>query len=209
MPLRDLFVNNATWAAEMTREDPAFFSALADQQSPRFLWIGCADSRVPANEIVGLRPGELFVHRNVANVVVHSDLNFLSVLQYAVEVLQVEHIMVTGHYGCGGVRASMRSEQYGLIDNWLRHIRDVYYRHQAELDDIDDEDRRVDRMCELNVVAQMSNVCHTSIVQAAWARGQKLWVHGLIYSIRDGLLHTVCSSINSVDKMPRPYRVTR
>jgi carbonic anhydrase len=209
MPLRDLFVNNANWAEEMTREDPSFFSALADQQSPRFLWVGCADSRVPANEIVGLRPGELFVHRNVANVVVHSDLNFLSVLQYAVEVLQVEHIMVTGHYGCGGVRASMKSEQYGLIDNWLRHIRDVYYRHQAELDEIEDEDLRVDRMCELNVVAQMANVCHTSIVQAAWARGQHVWVHGLIYSIKDGLLHTVCSSINSNDKMPRPYRVTR
>lgn len=209
MPLRDLFVNNANWAEEMTREDPSFFSALADQQTPRFLWVGCADSRVPANEIVGLRPGELFVHRNVANVVVHSDLNFLSVLQYAVEVLQVEHIMVTGHYGCGGVRASMKSEQYGLIDNWLRHIRDVYYRHQTELDDIDDEDLRVDRMCELNVVAQMANVCHTSIVQAAWARGQQVWVHGLIYSIKDGLLHTVCSSINSIDKMPRPYRVTR
>ena len=209
MPLRDLFVNNAAWAEEMTREDPAFFSALADQQTPRYLWIGCADSRVPANEIVGLRPGELFVHRNVANVVVHSDLNFLSVLQYAVEVLKVEHIMVTGHYGCGGVRASMQNEQYGLIDNWLRHIRDVYYRHQSDLDDIEDEDLRVDRMCELNVVEQMANVCHTSIVQAAWSRGQKMWVHGLIYSIKDGLLHTVCSSINGPDKMPRPYRVTR
>ncbi|MEY3018947.1 MAG: hypothetical protein RL336_2082, partial [Pseudomonadota bacterium] len=166
MPLRDLFTNNAAWAEEMTREDPAFFSDLADQQSPRYLWIGCADSRVPANEIVGLLPGELFVHRNVANVVVHSDLNFLSVLQYAVEVLKVEHIMVTGHYGCGGVRAAMQNEQYGLIDNWLRHIRDVFYRHQDDLEDIEDDDLRIDRMCELNVVEQMANVCHTSIVQA-------------------------------------------
>jgi carbonic anhydrase len=209
MPLRDLFVNNANWANEMTQEDSQFFSALADQQTPRYLWIGCADSRVPANEIVGLRPGELFVHRNVANVVVHSDLNFLSVLQYAVEVLKVEHIMVTGHYGCGGVRASMQNEQFGLIDNWLRHIRDVYYRHQNDLDDIEDDDLRVDRMCELNVIEQMANVCHTSIVQQAWAQGHKMWVHGLIYSIKDGLLRNVCSSVNGPEKMPRPYRVTR
>lgn len=206
--LEDLFKSNVAWAEEIKKHDPDFFSNLAEQQEPDYLWIGCADSRVPANEIVGLPPGELFVHRNVANVVVHSDLNLLSVLQYAVEVLQVEHIIVTGHYGCGGVRAAMKQRQFGLIDNWLRHIRDVYYRHADELDRIEDEEARVDRLCELNVVAQMANVCHTSIVQAAWEKGQKLWVHGLIYSIKDGLLHQVQPSVNSDAAVPKPYRVS-
>jgi carbonic anhydrase len=205
--LEDLFKSNIAWADELKQEDPEFFSNLAEQQAPEYLWIGCADSRVPANEIVGLKPGELFVHRNVANVVVHSDLNLLSVLQYAVEVLKVEHIIVTGHYGCGGVRAAMQQQEFGLIDNWLRHIRDIYFRHTEELDAIIDEDQRVNRLCELNVIQQMANVSHTSIVQAAWKKGQKLWVHGLIYSIKDGLLHTVQPSINSSDKLAKAYRV--
>jgi len=186
--LDHLFVNNQKWSQRIKARDPQFFDTLAQQQTPKYLWIGCADSRVPANEIVDLLPGELFVHRNVANVVVHTDLNCLSVLQYAVDVLAVEHVIVCGHYGCGGVRAALSGRSLGLIDNWLRHVQDVRDRHLAAIEDIDGEDARVDRLCELNVVTQVRNVCQTTIVQDAWRRGQTLTVHGWIYSLQDGLL---------------------
>lgn len=172
----------------MSLSDPTFFPKLAKQQSPEFLWIGCSDSRVPANEIVGLLPGELFVHRNVANLVIHTDMNCLSVLQYAVEILKVKHIIVCGHYGCGGVKAALESHPHGLIDNWLRHIRDVYRRKAQDLMRIVDEQQRVDRLCELNVVEQVTNVGNTTIVQEAWQRGQLLTIHGWIYGIANGLL---------------------
>ncbi len=183
-----LFAQNKAWAAATERERPGFFSALADQQAPRYLWIGCSDSRVPANEIVGLMPGEMFVHRNVANVVVHTDLNCLSVLQYAVDVIKVEDVIVCGHYGCGGIRAAWEGAPLGLIDNWLRHIQDVAERHREVLAAEPVDDRKVDRLCELNVLEQAGNVCRTSIVQEAWTRGQKLAVHAWVYSLQDGLL---------------------
>lgn len=184
--LDHLLANNRRWAAERLREDPEYFSRLVAQQSPRYLWIGCADSRVPANEIVDLAPGELFVHRNVANVVVHSDLNCLSVIQYAVDVLKVEHIIVTGHYGCGGIAAAMSSASLGLIDNWLRHVQDIRDRHSDQLAAAGRN--AVDRLCELNVLEQALNVCRTTVVKDAWARGQDVTVHGLIYSVADGLV---------------------
>lgn len=205
--LRQLFANNRRWAERMTAEDPEFFARLARQQAPEHLWIGCSDSRVPANEIVGLLPGELFVHRNIANVVVHTDLNCLSVLQYAVEVLKVRHVMVTGHYGCGGVRAAMGNAELGLIDNWLRSIKDVYQEHRAVLDAIADEGQRVDRLCELNVMQQVANVCHTTIVQNAWRRGAELSVHGFIYAIDDGLLRDLGLRVTGVDQIPPVYRL--
>jgi carbonic anhydrase len=205
--LQQLFANNRRWAERMKAADPEFFSKLAQQQAPEYLWIGCSDSRVPANEIVGLLPGELFVHRNVANVVIHTDLNCLSVLQYAVEVLRVRHIIVTGHYGCGGVRAAMNNAELGLIDNWLRSIKDIYQQHRDALDAIADSGRRVDRLCELNVVQQAANVCHTTIVQNAWRRGTELSVHGFIYDIRDGLLRELGFRVTAVDQIPRIYRV--
>jgi carbonic anhydrase len=184
--LDHLLENNRRWAAERVRQDPEFFSRLVAQQSPRYLWIGCADSRVPANEIVDLAPGELFVHRNVANVVVHSDLNCLSVIQFAVDMLKVEHIIVTGHYGCGGVAAALRSVSVGLADNWLRHVQDIRDRHIRDLADAGAD--AVNRLCELNVLEQALNVCRTTVVRDAWARGQDLTVHGLIYSVADGLV---------------------
>jgi carbonic anhydrase len=186
--LRQLLERNRAWAAEMVARDPEFFVSLTEQQSPRYLWIGCSDSRVPANQIVGLAPGEMFVHRNVANVVVHTDLNALSVVQYAVDVLQVRHIMVVGHYGCGGVRAADEDARLGLIDNWLRHVQDVRDQHRAELDGIADPTARLDRLCELNVVAQVHNVAQTTIVREAWDRGQPLGIHGWIYRLHDGIL---------------------
>lgn len=186
--LKALFDSNRTWAEKIEKEQPGFFEALSKQQNPEILWIGCADSRVPANEIIDLPPGEVFVHRNIANVVVHTDLNCLSVIQYAVDVLKVKHIIVCGHYGCGGVAASMTDESHGLIDNWLRHIRDVYRFYADELDGIDDPGRKKDRLCELNVVEQVGNVCSTTIVRNAWKSGQELHVHGWIYSLEDGLL---------------------
>ena len=201
-----LLENNRRWAADIQARNPGFFDRLKQQQTPGYLWIGCADSRVPANEIVGLPPGEVFVHRNVANVVVHSDLNCLSVVQYAVEVLKVRHIIVTGHYGCGGVRAAMSSGQFGMIDNWLRHIKDVYLIHQRELDAIEDEELRADRLCEHNVVHQVRNVCYTSIVQNAWQRGQKLAVHGWIYGLADGLLKDLQVTVSGPDQLPGVYR---
>jgi len=185
--LQELFRNNRAWAERIRRADPQFFEKLVHQQSPRYLWIGCSDSRVPANEIVGLLPGELFVHRNIGNLVVHTDLNCLSVLQFAVDVLRVRHVIVCGHYGCSGVRAAVMQERHGLVDNWLRHIQDVRQQHLPGLDSLP-EGERVDRLCELNVVEQVANVCRTTIVDDAWARGQPLSVHGLIYGIQDGLL---------------------
>jgi len=186
--LAKLFDNNRAWAARTLARDPAFFETLSRQQTPKYLWVGCSDSRVPASEIVGLLPGELFVHRNVANVVVHTDLNCLSVLQYAVDVLRVEHVMVVGHYGCGGVQAAAGSASLGLIDNWLRHIQDVRDRYAGELSRLSDERARLDRLCELNVIEQARHVCQTTVVQDAWKRGQALAVHGWIYGLRDGLL---------------------
>jgi carbonic anhydrase len=186
--LDELFENNRRWAARTTARDPEFFRTLSRQQSPRYLWIGCADSRVPANEIVGLLPGELFVHRNVANVVVHTDLNCLSVLQYAVDVLRVAHVIVCGHYGCGGVQAAAANLSLGLIDNWLRHVQDVRDRHADELDAIRDDKARIDRLCELNVIEQVRHVSQTTVVQDAWRRGQALAVHGWIYGLNDGRL---------------------
>jgi carbonic anhydrase len=186
--LPELFHNNEEWRHRIEQEHPGFFEHLVGQQKPKLLWIGCADSRVPANEIVGLMPGELFVHRNVANLVNHTDLNLLSVLQFAVDVLQVEHIMVVGHYGCGGVRAAMEDEPHGLIDNWLRQVRELYLRNRATLAELPDEQAQVDRMCELNVARQLVNVANTTVVQEAWRRDQALSVHGWIYSIADGRL---------------------
>ncbi len=187
--LEHLFANNRRWAAELVARDAGFFRVLARQQSPAYLWIGCSDSRVPANEICGLAPGELFVHRNVANVVVHTDLNCLSVLQYAIDVLRVGHVIVCGHYGCGGVSAALEGTRHGLIDNWLQHVRDVQRAHRSRLDACRDPRRRLDLLCELNVAEQVDNVCQTTIVQDAWSRGQALAVHGWIYGIDDGLLH--------------------
>lgn len=182
-----LFESNRRWAAGRTAADPAFFSRLADQQAPRFLWIGCSDSRVPANEIVGLDPGELFVHRNVANLVIHTDLNCLSVLQYAVDVLAVEHVLVVGHHGCGGIQAAIRAAPLGLIDNWLRHVQDIGDLHRDRLDALPGA-LFADRLCELNVIEQAVNVCRTTIVQEAWAKGRELAVHGVVYALQDGLM---------------------
>jgi carbonic anhydrase len=186
-PLDHLFANNRNWADEVKRQDPQFFQRLSSQQSPKYLWIGCSDSRVPANQIVGLLPGEMFVHRNVANVVVHADLNCLSTIQFAVDVLKVEHIIVCGHYGCGGVLAALRDDKLGLIDNWLRHVQDVRWKHQDEIDAIDDAQKHR-RLCELNVLEQVVNVGRTTVVQDALARGQELTVHGWVYDLADGLL---------------------
>jgi carbonic anhydrase len=205
--LPQLFENNARWVAARTAQDPDFFARLARQQFPDYLWIGCADSRVPANEIIGLDPGEVFVHRNIANVVVHTDMNCLSVLQYAVDVLTVKHVIVCGHYGCGGVLAAMLQQPFGLIDNWLRNIKDVYTRHAGELDAITDEIVRADRLCELNVLHQVSNVCHTTIVQGAWHRGQSLSVHGWIYGLQDGRLKDLQFTVEQPDQIPDLYRM--
>ncbi len=195
--LTHLFAQNKTWAESIRKRDPDFFLKLSQQQSPACLWIGCSDSRVPANEIVGLLPGELFVHRNIANVVVHTDLNCLSVIQFAVDVLKVKHIIVVGHYGCSGVRAALRCERVGLADNWLRHVQDVGEKHECRLSVLPHEGARSDRLCELNVIEQVANVCQTSIVHDAWSRGQPLAVHGWIYGLKDGLLHDLnCSAGN-------------
>ncbi|MCG8429097.1 MAG: carbonate dehydratase [Chromatiales bacterium] len=201
-----LFKNNLAWADKIKEEDPHFFQKLSEQQTPEYLWIGCADSRVPPNEIVDMLPGELFVHRNIANLVVHTDLNCLSVIQYAVDVLKVKHIIVCGHYGCGGVAAAMGSKSHGLIDNWLRHIKDTYYRFSERLETCQDEKERVDLLCELNVAEQVANVCHTTIVQDAWKRGQALSVHGLIYSLKDGVLHDLDVTCEAPEQLPEAYR---
>lgn len=206
--LEQLFDSNRNWAQSVKTSDPEFFEKLAAQQAPEYLWIGCSDSRVPANQIVGLLPGEVFVHRNVANIVVHTDLNCLSVLQYAVDVLKVKHVIVVGHYGCGGVKAAYENADNGLADNWLRNIRDVQFNHQVELDAIDDEEKRLERLVELNVETQVAHVCYTTIVQAAWARGQELTVHGWVYSLRDGLLKDLDCSVANAESIPDAYRLT-
>ncbi len=195
--LQRLLNNNREWAASITDRDPSFFYELAKAQTPHNHWICCSDSRVPANQIVGLPTGEVFVHRNVANLVVHTDLNCLSVLQYAVDVLRVEHVIVTGHYGCGGIATALGAERFGLIDNWLRHVQDVALDHRAELDALD-EDAKMRRLCELNVIAQVNNVRRTTIVQDAWARGQELAVHGWIYALNDGLLRDLDVTVNGI-----------
>ena len=187
-PVTKLLDNNKSWAADRVKHDPTFFTRLASQQAPEFLWIGCSDSRVPANEIVGLDPGELFVHRNVANVVVHTDLNCLSVLQFAIDVLHVKHVIVCGHYGCGGIRAALEKQSHGLIDNWLRHVQDVERDYEDELALIADSTAREDRLCELNVTEQVRNIARTTIVQDAWRRGDGVQLHGWIYGLKDGLI---------------------
>jgi len=204
--LKVLFDNNRRWAERVKRENPGFFDELAKQQAPPYLWIGCADSRVPANQILGLPPGQVFVHRNVANVVSHTDFNVLSVLQYAVEVLQVRHVIVCGHYGCGGVAAALKNEPLGLIDNWLRHIKDVY-EHSPPAGRRTGGREEVDRLCELNVAAQVRNVCHTTIVQDAWRRGQALSIHGWIYALEDGLLRDLDLCISNPDQLAEIYRM--
>lgn len=193
--LSQLFENNRAWAADMTRQDVDFFRRLSNQQSPHYLWIGCSDSRVPANQIVGLVAGEMFVHRNVANVVVHTDLNCLSAIQFAVDVLRVKHIIVCGHYGCGGVLAALQENNLGLIDNWLRHVQDVRAKHRNEVDALDTEAKRHARLCELNVIEQVTNVSQTTVVRDAWSRGQSVTVHGWIYDISDGLLRDLEVSV--------------
>ena len=200
-----LFENNRAWAKSVNNEDPEFFQRLALQQAPEYLWIGCADSRVPPNQVVGLGPGEMFVHRNIANVVVHTDLNCLSVLQYAVEVLKVKHVIVCGHFGCGGVRAALDNANYGLIDNWLRHIQDVRRKYQAVLDSLPDDQLRFDRLCELNVIEQVLHVSETTVLQDAWLRGQEVTVHGWIYSLEDGLLCDIGITARSPAEMDIAY----
>jgi carbonic anhydrase len=204
--LEVLLERNRTWAEKMTRADPEFFTRLAQQQAPRFLWIGCSDSRVPANQILGLAPGEIFVHRNVANVVVHSDLNCLSVIQFAVDVLRIRHIIVTGHYGCGGVRAALYDDKLGLIDNWLRHVQDVRNRNRDELRELKDDYARLERLCELNVLAQTINVAETTLLQDAWNRGQQVAIHGLIYGLENGILQSLGPSLEDREGVLRRKR---
>lgn len=204
--LSTLLEKNRRWAAEKIETQRDFFKSLVNIQTPEYLWIGCSDSRVPANEIVALDPGELFVHRNVANVVVHTDLNCLSVIQYAVDVLNVKHIMVVGHYGCGGVRAALMNKRYGLIDNWLRHIQDVHQKYRAIVDSAGDIRQQVDRLCELNVIEQTLNVCKTTVVHDAWARGQSLFVHGWIYGLDDGLIRDLKITMDSPHEMDNIYQ---
>ena len=204
---RTLLEHNRQWAARIKADDPTFFEQLSAQQTPEYLWIGCSDSRVPANQILGMMPGEIFVHRNIANVVIHTALNCQSVIQYAVEVLKVKHVIVCGHYGCGGVMAAMGSSQFGLIDNWLRNIKDVYRRHARELDALADDAARVNKLCEYNVLTQLENVCHTTTIQNAWARGQELHVHAWIYSVRDGLIRDLHSTVSAPDQLEPVYQL--
>jgi carbonic anhydrase len=204
--LSRLFENNRAWSERIRRADPDFFPKLSRQQRPQYLWIGCADSRVPANEIVDLAPGELFVHRNIANVVVHSDLNCLSVMQFAVEVLQVRHIIVCGHYACSGVSAALENRRVGLADNWLRHVQDVHAKHADHVNSITGIPERIDRLCELNVIEQVANVCQTTVVRDAWDRGQPLAVHGWVYGLKDGLLRDLEATVERPDEVPRIYQ---
>ena len=203
--IRHLLDRNRAWAADIVARQPDFFGRLAAQQAPRYLWIGCADSRVPANEIVDLDPGELFVHRNVANIVVHTDFNCLAVLQFAIDVLKVEHVMVVGHYGCGGIRAALEDSAFGLIDNWLRHVQDVAVRHDDLLAQTTEGEARVDRLCELNVIEQVVTLARTTIVQEAWARGQPVTLHGLVYGLRDGLLRDLGIEADSMPRVREAY----
>jgi len=205
--LKELFHKNREWAEGVSRDDPEFFEKLAAQQNPEYLWIGCSDSRVPANQIVGLLPGEVFVHRNVANMAVHTDFNCLTVLQYAIHILKIKHVIVVGHYNCGGVQAAYDNADNGMIDNWLLNIKDVQHTHRERINALEDEEARVDLLCELNVMAQVANVCHTSIAQNAWARGQKLEVHGWIYSLKDGLLQDLGCTVSGADEISEAYRI--
>ena len=208
-PLDPLFKNNREWAKAITKRDPGFFQTLSRQQAPEYLWIGCSDSRVPANEICGLLPGEIFVHRNVANIVVHSDLNCLSVMQYAVDVLRVKHILIVGHYGCGGIRAALGTQKLGLIDNWLRHAQDVAMKYSDHLACYRDESAKIDRLCELNVIAQVLNAAQTTVVQNAWERGQDLSIHGWVYDLKDGLVRnlgiTLSSAHDLAEALKKPW----
>lgn len=204
--LSRLFANNRGWSEGIRQRDPEFFLRLSRQQRPEYLWIGCADSRVPANEIVGLLPGELFVHRNIANLVVHTDFNCLAVMEFAVDILQVRHVIVCGHYGCSGVQAALQGQRLGLSDNWLRHLEDVRQKHAARLEGPGAEVRAADRLCELNVIEQVANVCSTTIARDAWERGQELSVHGWIYGLQDGLLHDLSVTVTSPDETQAVYR---
>jgi len=205
--INQLIKKNREWAVQFEQDNPGIFAKLAQQQTPDYLWIGCSDSRVPANTIIGLQPGEVFVHRNVANLVNHSDLNVLSVLEYAVNVLKVKDIILCGHYGCGGVQASLENCEHGMVDNWLRVIKDSYRTYQQELDAITDPQEKVNRLCELNVVEQVRNICHTPIVQNAWAAGRKLSVHGVIYGVEDGLLKDLGVTTNSINQLEAIYQL--
>ena len=207
--LKRLLDNNRAWADQIREQDPDFFGKLAAQQGPEYLWIGCSDSRVPANQIVGLLPGEVFVHRNVANVVVHADLNCLSVLQFAVDVLKIRHVIVCGHYGCGGVRAAYENERMGLVDNWLRHVQDVAQKHKASLERAGSPGDRVNRLCELNVLEQVANVCQTTVIQDAWARGQDVTVHGWIYALADGLIRDLNVAASSPNEFLHLYQAAQ
>lgn len=205
-PPHTLLENNRRWSERVRREDPEFFDRLSRQQRPRFLWIGCSDSRVPANQIIGVAPGEVFVHRNIANVVVHTDLNCLSVIQFAIDLLKVEHILVVGHYGCSGVHASLNGERVGLADNWLRHVGDVAQKHAAALEKAETETSRHARLCELNVIEQVANVCQTTMVRDAWARGQTLSVHGWIYGLHDGRVRDLDITVDAHDRLASAYQ---
>lgn len=205
--LRILFENNREWVESRISKDPQYFRRMAEAQEAKYLWIGCSDSRVPANEIVGLEPGELFVHRNVANLCPHTDFNCLSVLEYAVDLIKIEHVIVCGHYGCAGVKAAMEDHQLGLVDNWLRNIRDVYARDKEELEAIKDKKERYDRLVELNVMQQVLNICHTTIVQGAWNRGAPLWVHGWVYDMAKGKLKDLDCCVSGIDQVENIYRI--
>src|ERR1044072_694699 len=207
MSIKELLDKNNQWSERIRERDPHFFTTLSKQQSPEYLWIGCSDSRVPATQLVGLNPGELFVHRNVANLVIHTDLNCLSVLQYAIDVLKVKHIIVVGHYGCGGVQAALHRQKFGLIDNWLRHVQDEMDKHEAILMRLDNDDAKLAKLCELNVIEQAFNVCQTTVLQSAWERGQPVEVHGLIYSLHDGLLRDLNIHTSGLEEMWRVYRL--
>ena len=207
--LEKLFENNKAWSANILKKDPQFFEKLQKQQNPDYFWVGCSDSRVPASEILNLLPGEVFVQRNVANQVVHSDMNCLSALQFAVDVLTVRHVIVCGHYDCGGVKAALAGERHGIVDNWLMHVRDTVKKYRKPLDEIESEKERIDRICELNVVEQVENICNTTVMEDAWARGQEVTVHGLIYGLHDGHLRNLDVSINGPDEIAPQYQFAR
>lgn len=209
MPLSDLLKNNREWAAARLADDPSYFERLTHKQSPEYLWIGCSDSRVPAENIVGLEPGQLFVHRNIANLVLHADINALSVIEYAVMVLKVRHVIVCGHYGCGGVRAALTARQQALTDHWLQNVRDLYSSNQQELETFDSMDERANRMVELNTLQQVRNVCHTAVVQHAWAAGHKMTVHGVVYDIQNGHLVDLGCSVNHINDTDQIFRLSK
>ncbi|MFH1458998.1 MAG: carbonate dehydratase [Candidatus Omnitrophota bacterium] len=205
--LKDIFEKNKKWAEKIKQTDPEFFTKLSQQQNPEYLWIGCSDSRVPATEITGMLPGEIFVHRNIANLVIHTDLNCLSVIQYAVDVLKIKHIIVCGHYGCNGIKAAMDNQEHGLIDNWLRNIKDVYRFYQDKIEAIKNTDGKINLLCELNVIEQVYNICHTTIIQNAWKSGQDLSIHGWIYSINNGILKDLNVCITNTDEISQIHRM--